>query len=170
MTEPSSLQRVSEVVLQLPAGADSEGKPVLERVEAYALDREGWFELKRTPLFIRNLASGDVFRLSEDEPGEFAVMQRSGRLAIRVFRKSAVDVMERELTPEVEKLGGRLELASERALVYTLHVNIGFSAVEALFDGFMGRFAGSVWYYGNVYDPRDGVTPLNWWTEFLGQV
>src|SRR5690606_21604900 len=100
----------------------------------------------------------------------FRVLRRSGQLAIRVFRKSAIDDLERELTPEVEKLGGRLELASERALVYTLHVNIGFSAAESLFDGFMGRFAGTVWYYGNGYDPKDGVTPLNWWIEFLGQV
>jgi hypothetical protein len=21
------------------------------------------------------------------------------------------------------------------------------------------------WYYGNVYDLKDGVTPLNWWAQ-----
>ena len=23
-----------------------------------------------------------------------------------------------------------------------------------------------VWYYGNIYDPEDGITPLEWWLDF----
>lgn len=72
-----------------------------------------------------------------------------------------------ELKPKVEKLGGSLDIATERALAFSIHVNIGFSAIEALFDEVMGRYPDTVWFYGNIYDPRDGVTPLDWWGEFI---
>ncbi len=25
------------------------------------------------------------------------------------------------------------------------------------------HFVGVEWYYGNVYETHDGVTPMNWW-------
>ncbi len=78
--------------------------------------------------------------------------------------------MEEYLTPEVEKLGGSLDCKTERALAYSLHVNIGFAEIERLLDGAMARFKDSVWYYGNIYDRQDGVTPLHWWDEFLNTV
>ena len=155
------------MLLQLRAGADAGGNPVLEKVEAYALEAEGHYELIKSPLFIRNLAAGDIFRADKEKPGLFTVIKRSGMLSVRVFCRGDPSDMERELTPEVEKLGGRLDRASERALAYSLHVNLGFQPVEALFDRFTGNYPDCVWYYGNVYDPRDGVTPLNWWQDFI---
>jgi hypothetical protein len=38
---------------------------------------------------------------------------------------------------------------------------VGHPALRTLGE-MMEQFPGSEWYYGNVYDPRDGVTPLNW--------
>ena len=32
---------------------------------------------------------------------------------------------------------------------------------------FVGRDGQSAWMYGNVYDPADGETPLNWWLDLL---
>jgi hypothetical protein len=34
----------------------------------------------------------------------------------------------------------------------------------------LARFPDSIWYYGNVYDPEDGVTPLNWWEDIAQSV
>ncbi|MDT8398790.1 MAG: DUF4265 domain-containing protein [Pseudomonadales bacterium] len=160
----------ARVILQLLAGTDNKGQAVLEKVVAQPLAEADTFELLRTPLFIRNLAAGDHFRVSSTVPGTFTVTRRSGKLSIRVFRKENIDSLEQQLSPEVEKLGGSLDVKTERALAYSLHVNIGFAAIETLFDNKMAEFRDSVWFYGNIYDPADGVTPLHWWDEFLNQV
>ena len=155
--------------IQLVAGTDNEGMPVLEKLPVKILEM-GQFDLLQSPLFVRDLAAGDIFTCDSDNPADYRVLRRSGNLAIRVFRKAGIDTLEEELTPEVEKLGGSLDLKTDRALVYSLHVNIGFADIERLLDGIMARFTDSVWYYGNIYDREDGVTPLNWWDAFLDQV
>jgi len=168
VTRQDPPRRTREVRLQLLAGFDPQGQPVLEKLEAWGLEVEHCYELMLTPLFVRNLAAGDIFRVTPDSKGTFQVVRRSGNLSIRVFSRNALEGIERELTPEVEKLGGALDRASERALAYRLHVNVGFAAVEGLFDRIAEAHAGSAWYYGNVYDPADG-TPLNWWHACLNQ-
>ena len=157
-------------MLQLLAGEDASGQAVMEQLEAFAMEEKGCFELIRSPLFVRNLAAGDVFRLQEGSKGRFTIVRRSGKLAIRVFSREDVEGLALNLSPEVEKLDGSLDLQTPRALVYSLHVNIGFSAIEQLFDSFMTRYPDTVWYYGNIYDPQDGVTPLNWWDDFINQI
>lgn len=157
-------------LIQLVAGIDSQGSPVMEKLEVKYQEQAGSFELIRSPLFVRNLAAGDIFTCAQDNPANYQVIKRSGNLAIRVFRKESIQELEEILTPEVEMMDGSLDLQSERALVYSVHVNIGFSEIEKIFDGAMARYTDSVWYYGNIYDPDDGVTPLNWWDEFINQV
>ena len=157
-------------LIQLVAGADSQGMPVLEKLEVKHLDQEGKFELLRSPLFVRDLAAGDIFTCVLDNPADYRVIERSGNLAIRVFRKEGIQELEEMLSPEVEKLEGSVDLKTDRGLVYSLHVNIGFAEIEKLFDSAMAKHTDSVWYYGNIYDPKDGVTPLNWWDEFINQV
>ncbi len=167
--------------IQLVAGTDSQGMPVLEKLEvtrqAGNQDKEhgspgesDYYVLVRSPLFVRDLAAGDVFTCNPENPADYEVIQRSGNLAIRLFRRDNISEVEEMLTPEVEKLDGRLELTTDRALVYTLHVNIGFGAIEKLFDGIMASYPDCVWYYGNIYSRQDGVTPLNWWHDFINQV
>lgn len=164
------MEKPSTVILQMPAGLDSEGQRVLERIQACKLEQEGHYQVQQSPLFIRNLARGDLIALKPDKPAGFLPVQRSGNLAIRVFRKEDLAELELTLTPEVEKLDGSLDLQSERGLSYSLHVNLGFAAIETLFDNVMASFPGAVWYYGNVYDPADGISPLNWWDSFINQV
>lgn len=159
-----------KTMLQILAGVDSNEKPIMENVEVYRLEKEHHFELIKSPLFVRNMAAGDIFFLNQKEPGSAKILQRSGKLCIRVYRKENIESLELMLTPEVEKLDGSLDIQADRALVYSLHVNNGFGAIEALFDSMMAEFTDSVWYYGNIYDPVDGSTPLNWWDEFLDQV
>jgi hypothetical protein len=87
-----------------------------------------------------------------------------------VFRKDNISLLEQNLTPEVEKQGGSLDLQTDRALVYSIHVNVGFADIERLFDGIMANYTDSVWYYGNIYDREDGTTPLHWWDAFLNEI
>lgn len=156
-------------LIQLMAGTDSRSMPVLEKLPVKIL-HAGEYELLQSPLFVRDLAAGDIFTCEDDNPASYHVLRRSGNLAIRVFRKADLEEVEDILTPDVEKLGGSLDLKTDRGLVYSLHVNIGFADIERLFDGVMANYSGAVWYYGNIYDREDGTTPLNWWDAFLNPV
>ncbi|MDC1527790.1 DUF4265 domain-containing protein [Gammaproteobacteria bacterium] len=163
-------EEIKTGLVQLVAGSDSQGMPVLEKLKVSYLETPGHYKLQRSPLFVRDLAAGDIFSCAQDNPANYKVIERSGNLSIRVFRKDDIDEVAEFLTPEVEKLDGSIDLKSDRALVYSLHVNNGFAEIERLFDSAMARYTDSVWYYGNVYDRNDGITPLNWWDEFINQV
>jgi len=119
MTNESEQKKNETRWIQLVAGTDSQGAPVLEKLEV-KLTEVGAFEMLRSPLFVRDLAAGDIFSCAPDNPADYQIMKRSGNLAIRFFRKDNV--------------------------------------------------APLVWYYGNIYDRHDGVTPLHWWDEFLNTV
>jgi hypothetical protein len=58
------------------------------------------------------------------------------------------------VTSAIEKLGGSLDLQAERALVYSVHVSLGFTAIESLLNRASEKFSDTVWYYGNVYTPK----------------
>lgn len=128
------------------------------------------FRLLKSPAFIRNLAAGDKICYPGNNASGYDLVKRSGNLSIRVLRKEGIEEVASFLTPELELLDGVLDLQSSRLLVYTIHVSIGFQQIEDLLEGATSQFPGVVWYYGNVYDPTDGVTPLNWWQEFLAPV
>lgn len=171
MPESASPEKTEQrAEIQLYAGERPDGQSVLETVQVWVMEEDDCYELVHSPLFVRNLAAGDVFRMDKDRGAHFSVLKRSGKLAVRVFSKASIEALAEELTPKVEKLDGSLDITTERALAYSLHVNIGFSAIEALFDDVMSRYPDTVWYFGNIYDPRDGVTPLNWWDEFINQI
>lgn len=157
--------------IPLVAGYTHDDDPVLEQLEVRPVSGEqGQFRLEKSPAFVRSLAAGDRIRYpAETEPG-YELLQRSGNLSIRVLRKDNIEEVEEALTPQIELNQGRLDRSSEALLVYTIHVSIGFPVIEKILDQAMGQFPGSVWYYGNVYDPQDGVTPLNWWHEVAREV
>jgi hypothetical protein len=68
-----------------------------------------------------------------------------------------------------ERIGGRLDgdAATSRnsMLVFTFPVNIGFPAIEGVMASAKALSPRCEWFYGNVYDLNDGVTPLNWWLQ-----
>jgi hypothetical protein len=68
-----------------------------------------------------------------------------------------------ELKASVEKLGGHLDGGTKRSLIFTIPVAAGWEPIRAVFDAAVERSEGSAWLYGNVYDPVDGETPLDWW-------
>lgn len=153
---------IVEQVAVTPVGDD--GKPATVRPTATQ------YRLLRSPAFVRGLASGDKISFPADTPEGYELIQRSGNLCLRVLSKSNMDEVLQVLTPEIELLDGILDVETPRLLVYSIHVSIGFQAIELLLDRISGQFAGTLWYYGNVYDPADGVTPLEWWQEFLAPV
>ena len=152
------------------AGIDDTGQPVFESLEVELLDQDTThIRLLKSPLFVRNLAAGDKLRVIDSNSAEYELVQRSGNLSVRAFRTYQLEALSEVLTPTIEKLGGSLDLQTDRALVYSIHFSIGFSTIEKLLDTVSAEYPDTFWYYGNVYDPDDGTTPMLWWEEFESQ-
>ena len=152
-------------VIELMAGVKPDGTPVVERLQVQVQEDDSC-QLVRSPAFIKGIASKDVIKLNKDDQS-FEVIKRSGNLCLRVFSRQGVAQLAEELAPQLEKLGGELDFENERMLVFSIHVSCGFQKIEALLDDHIDEDEGQVWMYGNVYDPKDGVTPLNWWNDIL---
>lgn len=152
MTEPGHIRLLIEY---------RKGQPLTEPVHAESLG-DGMYRLLYTPGLVQGIAAGDEFSLVGDE-GAFRVRRRGGNLAVQLYSKQPVASFRTELAALVASLGGWLDGAIEKGLVFTIPVTVGFSAVEKLFDTWVAEHPGWEWYYGNVYDPVDGITPLGWW-------
>lgn len=155
----------SPQLIDLLAGTHPNGEPVIEKVPALAAPQRNCYQLQQSPLFVNGAARGDVIELLINNPGRFRVRERSGQLAIRVLRRDGVAELAEELTPVLEKLDATLDVVSARALVYSVHVAVGFSEIERALDPLVSA-AGATWSYGNVYSPETGA-PLDWWENLL---
>jgi hypothetical protein len=144
----------------LHAGKRSDGSPVLEEVPVRPVSTSQVVILQ-SPGLVLGVAAGDLLDLKDD--GEFEVVTRGGNLCIQVFAKSGIDQLEREMSRGLAAIGGRLDGRAAKELVYTVPVTAGFNAIEDVLKSCVARCEGAEWFYGNVYDPDDGVTPLNWW-------
>ncbi|MFT7560590.1 MAG: hypothetical protein ACI93R_002512 [Flavobacteriales bacterium] len=150
-------------VINLYAGTRPDGQPIGEDVRVKTL-KDAQLQLVHSPAFVKGIASGDIIEYKESDRS-VKMVQRSGNLAIRVMAKSNLELIAENLTPEIEKLGGEVDAKSERVVVYTIHISCGFPAIEKILNTYVGENTESVWFYGNVYDPADGVTPLEWWKD-----
>jgi hypothetical protein len=152
-------------VIELFAGLDAQGHPAVEKLPVRELET-GEVQLVKSPAFVKGLASGDIIRFLA-ATGEFEIVQHSGNLSVRVFSRGNIGSLAEVLTPELEMLGGDLDLETPRMLVYSIHVSCGFNTIEDILNRAVGNDGQSAWLYGNVYDPADGQTPLNWWLDLL---
>jgi len=152
-------------VIELFAGIGANGQPMVEQLQVREL-ADGNLQLVQSPVFAKGLAAGDVVKMLP-QTREFDLVQRSGNLSIRVFSKGDINALSDAITPELEKLGGELERETPRLLSYAIHVSCGFETIEEILNRHVGRDGQSAWVYGNVYDPNDGSTPLNWWLDML---
>ncbi len=152
-------------VIELFAGIDQGGQPIVERLPV-RVNEDNSCQLVKSPAFVAGIASGDVIRLV---PGsqEFTLIKRSGNLSVRVFCRADIATLANNLGSALEKLGAELDIETERMLVFSIHVSCGFDAIEQCLNEQVGKDGQSAWFYGNVYDPADGSTPLLWWNEFL---
>lgn len=151
-------------VIEIFAGLNAAGEPFVEKLPVRELEGGEW-QLVRSPAFVKGLASGDRIRF-DPQTRQFELVQHSGNLSVRVFSRGDLQALAEVLTPELEKLGGELDLETPRMLVYSIHVSCGFTAIEQLLDQAIGQSGEHAWVYGNVYHPEDG-TPLNWWQSLL---
>lgn len=147
--------------VELFAGLRPDGQPIVERLPVKELP-DNTLQLVRSPGFVQGIASGDIIRL-DNNSREFEIIQRSGNLSVRVYTKGEVEPLIEQLESPITQMGGDLDTETPRMLVYTIPVTAGFAAIEQLFNGVLDD--NSTWQFGNVYDPRDGVTPLNWWQK-----
>jgi hypothetical protein len=148
--------------LKLLAGQSSSGAPAYEEVLAEQQSTKR-YKLLKSPGLVQGLAAGDVFEPLPD--GTFNVIERGRNLCIQIFGRADMNPVERLATERLGVLGGRPDGQSKRELVYTVPIAAGFPAVEAVLNELVARFPEAEWYFGNVYDPSDGVTPLNWWMD-----
>jgi hypothetical protein len=151
------------VTIELIAGRHPNGQPVIERLPAVPVGERNQFWLLQSPLFVPGIARGDCIELLQNTPGGFRMRMRSGQLCIRVLARDGVERIADELTPAVERLGGKLDIATPRALVYSIHAAVGFTDIEKVLGEIVP--ADARWSYGNVYD--DNGEPLGWWNDLL---
>jgi hypothetical protein len=153
--------------ISLPIRRSDGGPPAVESLPVEDL-RNGRFRLLHSPGMVEGLAAGDVFELVTESPLGFRVISRGGNLVVWVFfqkrgenRGRGVD----DLIHQVSQMGGVVDGYGITSLILTIPVSAGFARIGQLMDMFVGKVAGSTWMYGNVYEPADGVTPLNWWNS-----
>lgn len=161
-----------QVSLPFIAGLNDEDEPVFEAVEVEIVGEETVNEkthviarLLKSPLLARNYAAGDKLKIIDMATAQYELVQRSGNLAIRVFCREDMESLAQTLIPAFEKLDGTLDSHTDRALVFSIHFSIGFTQIEEILNAASADYPYMVWYYGNVYDPEDGTTPLGWWSE-----
>lgn len=124
------------------------------------------FRLAGSPGIVEGLAAGDELEVDDREPAGFRLLRRAGNLCVWFYFASEVteaDPDVQRLASEVGTIGGWLDGGQSTMLVFTIPVRSGFPAVERVFNHAQERHVGSQWLYGNVYDPKDGKTPLDWW-------
>jgi len=159
-----------EQSIELLAGQHPNGEHIVERVlvsvEASSSGTQTSYRLLKSPLFVRGIARADIIAKMSEPKGAFTVLQNGGNLCIRVFCKSNIDALEQSLTPALEKLDGDLDIKEPGALVYSIHVSSGFTAIEKILNDKVQAHSEAAWFYGNVYDPASGE-PLNWWQSIL---
>jgi hypothetical protein len=148
--------------LNLVAQTNPDGTPFYESVLAEELG-ENRYRVLASPGLLEGFAGGDEIELAPEEPLGFRVIRRGGNVCVQFYWKGDLKACARDLGARAAALGGRIDGEADGLLVFTIPVAAGFPAIERIFYDAEKRYAGSSWMYGNVYDPADGETPLNWW-------
>ncbi|MEV7868074.1 DUF4265 domain-containing protein [Streptomyces sp. NPDC088124] len=145
--------------IRLLAGKKSSGDPVFEEVRVEELGTPGDYRLMASPGLVLGIASGDLLRV-DPKTGKFDVLDRGGNICIQLYGPHSVSD---SVASAIESLGGWMDGRSTKLTVFSLPATCGFTEVEKVLNSTMEENSGVEWYYGNVYDESDGVTPLNWW-------
>lgn len=143
--------------MTLVGGYKDSGEAVYENVLVTYLSSNE-IRLVKTPGIVLGVAAGDVLQI--DGNGEFSVKERAGNVAVQIYGDPGVA---RSLESDIEALGSRWDGALETLTIYTIPASAGFRSIELVPNALMSKDSTLEWYYGNVYDSADGVTPLNWW-------
>jgi hypothetical protein len=86
-----------------------------------------------------------------------------------MFLNTCPESDRRDIVEMIESIGGWLDGGVDGhagcLLILTIPASVGFEKIESVMAIVSSRFSMEKWMYGNVYDVRDGSTPLNWWVE-----
>ena len=126
------------------------------------------FRIAASPGMLEGLAAGDEIEIRADDRLGYGLLRRGGNLCVRFYFRNEVHETHPDvfaLTTSVEAIGGWLDGGYGGMVVFTIPVSVGFDVVEQVFDDAVARYAESTWAYGNVYDQKDGKTPLGWWNQ-----
>jgi hypothetical protein len=144
------------------------GKPIEENVLVEQLDTNR-YRLVRSPGLVPGLAANDEFELTNDETHGYRLLKRAGNICVQMFFPGDAKEWRKALVPLVEEAGGWLDgeasTSNRCMLVLTFPVRVGFPVIESLMAKAKAISPRCEWFYGNVYDLNDGVTPLNWWAQ-----
>jgi Domain of unknown function (DUF4265) len=139
-------------------------RSVMEEVRAKPLGRHT-FEIAQSPGLVLGLAAGDVIELDSRDQSRFRVVKRGGNICVQIFCPAVSDKIEQRFAAAMARVAGWLDGRSSKQLVFTVPATGDFRALETILNSLIAGNPGCEWYYGNVYDPRDGTTPLNWWQQ-----
>ena len=149
--------QAERTTVDMVAGTKSSGEPVFEEVLVDRL-HGGVYRVVATPGLVLGIAADDVVRVTPE--ARYEIVKRGRNLAVHVYGDH--DLVD-EVTMDVWELGGSLDGRADNLTVYTMPVSAGLPQVERVFNDLVARHPDVEWYFGNVYDTKDGVTPLNWW-------
>lgn len=148
--------------INLYAGDAASGEPVYENLPVLPLSDDR-YRLLASPGLVMGVTKDDEIQFLP-ETGDFELLSRGQNLCIQVFLpREPVAEIETLITRVVHNLAGSHDGQTEQQLVFSVPIETGFAAVEQVLNGYVADNPGCEWYYGNVYDKEDGVTPLNWW-------
>lgn len=149
--------------INLAVDTNPDGSPFYESILVDVLG-ENHYRVVASPGLAEGIAAGDEIELAPEERLGYRHLKRGGNISIQFFWHDG-DIKQalREMEPKAKALGGRIDGETPGLLVFTIPVRASFPAIEKIFYDAEKRYPGSHWMYGNVYDPADGKTPLNWW-------
>ncbi|HET6250414.1 MAG TPA: DUF4265 domain-containing protein [Tepidisphaeraceae bacterium] len=147
------------------------GKPFFETVPAERI-AENTYRVLATPGLAPGVAAGDIIVRDATDPLGFRVIERSGNVALQVFFENDPRFDESQVTTIITAIGGWLDggIGNDggHLRIFTVPIGIGFNAIEKAMQQISSLPTFNRWYCGNVYDVRDGKTPLNWWDQVPG--
>jgi Domain of unknown function (DUF4265) len=143
-----------------------DGKSVYEEVPALQVG-ENRYRIVASPGLAPGVASGDEIELDPSDPERYNILKRGMNVCVQAFFTECTLRDRDRVTALFQEIGGWLDGGKDgevgQLLIFTIPAKVGFETIEGLLTRVSEEFKLEKWEYGNVYDPADGVTPLNWW-------
>lgn len=150
------------------ADVRGDGSRVQEAVVVLPQSADGHYRLVYSPSILLGVAADDIISVDGDGPPR--LVARGSNFVIQIYLRARDEALEGWLyttmtTVLSARLDGLLDQNGILLLVFSVDSSVGFPRVEGTLANACEHLAtlGMEWFYGNVYDPADGVTPLNWW-------
>ncbi|MES0812168.1 DUF4265 domain-containing protein [Roseibium sp. SCPC15] len=150
--------------IELFAGSSFSGKPVRERLRVHQVDTQV-YRLLQSPGLVLGIAKGDLIE-APDKTGIFQIVSRAGLICVQILLQRPVFNLAPLETAVETELQGSVDGLTDKQLVLSVPSTAGFKKIENFLDQLVKHLGGAEWFYGNIYDPADGVTSLNWWQEY----